>query len=84
MIAAFLLSKTILDSFKTFYSYSIWFSSRIIIAKITEYYTSGDYKPVKEIAKESETGAATNIIGGLSVGMMSTAYPIVVNMLLVY
>ncbi|MFZ7101288.1 MAG: sodium-translocating pyrophosphatase [Peptococcaceae bacterium] len=49
-----------------------------IIGKITEYYTSGDYGPVKGIAKASQTGAATNIIAGLGVGMMSTTLPIIV------
>src|SRR5690606_7343282 len=50
----------------------------LIIARMTEYYTSADHKPVQRIAAESETGASTNIIGGLSVGMMSTAGPIIV------
>ena len=50
----------------------------LIIARITEYYTSDAYKPVRQIAKESETGAATNIISGLSVGMMSTALPMII------
>lgn len=49
----------------------------MIIGKITEIYTSDSYKYVKQIAKESETGAATNIIAGLSVGMKSTVLPIV-------
>lgn len=50
----------------------------VLIGKITEYYTSGDYKPVKEIANQSVTGTATNIIYGISVGMLSTALPIIV------
>ncbi|MDK2824167.1 MAG: K(+)-stimulated pyrophosphate-energized sodium pump [Clostridia bacterium] len=48
------------------------------IGKITEYYTSGDYNPVKGIAKASQTGAATNIIAGIGVGMLSTTLPIIV------
>jgi len=49
-----------------------------LIGKITEYYTSGDFKPVQEIAKASQTGSATNIISGFAYGMMSTAAPIIV------
>ncbi len=49
----------------------------IMIGIITEVYTSSDYKRVKNIAKQSETGHATNIIGGLSIGMESTAIPII-------
>ncbi len=49
-----------------------------LIGKITEYYTSFEYKPVKQIAESSETGTATNIISGISTGMLSTALPIIV------
>lgn len=49
----------------------------VIIGKVTEVYTSSDYKYVKLIANESETGPATNIISGLSVGMKSTVVPII-------
>ena len=48
----------------------------LIIGIVTEIYTSGDYKSVQKIAQQSETGAATTIISGIAVGMMSTAVPI--------
>jgi len=47
----------------------------LIIGKITEIYTSGDYKYVKKIAEQCETGSATTVISGVSVGMMSTWIP---------
>ena len=78
VIVAFILSKYILGTYGPFVSILSGLAVGIIIAKITEYYTSADYEPVKKIADESETGASTNIIGGLAAGMMSTAGPIIV------
>ena len=78
MIASFFLSKSILGSYQPFGSIVFGVFVGLIIAKITEIYTSDEYKYVKEIASQSETGAATTIISGLSVGMRSTAFPIIV------
>lgn len=50
----------------------------LLVGLITEYYTAMGKKPVESIVRQSSTGAATNIIAGLGVGMMSTAIPIVI------
>jgi len=48
----------------------------VIIGKITDYYTATAYKPVRNIARQSQTGAATNIIHGLATGMESVLLPV--------
>ncbi len=48
----------------------------LLIGFVTEVYTSSDYKFVKKIADQSETGAATTVISGIAVGMQSTAIPV--------
>ena len=48
----------------------------VIIGKITEYYTSHSYKPTQKLAESAQTGPATVIIGGVGLGMISTAVPV--------
>ncbi len=50
----------------------------VLIGQATEYFTSDTYKPTKKLSDSSETGSATIIISGLSLGMLSTALPIVI------
>ena len=62
---------------RVFYSVLIGLAVGGLISMLTEYYTAMGKKPVLGIIKNSSTGAATNIISGLSLGMMSTAAPII-------
>ena len=77
VIATVVLSKTMLGDYTYAFAIIAGLAVGIAIGKITEVYTSGDFKSVKKIAEQSQTGAATTIISGLGVGMMSTMWPII-------
>jgi len=77
IIASFFLSRYLFGSLGSFAAVTAGVVAGSIIGFITEVYTSGDYKYVKRIAQQSETGPATTIISGLSVGMLSTVAPII-------
>ena len=77
IIATVILSKSMLGDYTYAAAIIAGLVVGIAIGKITEVYTSGDYKHVQGIAEQSQTGAATTIISGLGVGMMSTLWPIV-------
>ena len=77
IIATVILSKSMLGDFTYAFAIIAGLIVGIAIGKITEVYTSGDYKSVQKIAEQSQTGAATTIISGLGVGMMSTLWPII-------
>ncbi|ACD50979.1 sodium-translocating pyrophosphatase [Clostridium botulinum] len=76
LVVGCIACKYLLGSYKIFLPVIAGLLVGLLIGKITEFYTSADYKSVKFIANESETGPATNIIAGLSVGMRSTVVPI--------
>jgi K(+)-stimulated pyrophosphate-energized sodium pump len=65
-------------SMNIFFATVVGIISGAMIGMITEYYTGSGKRPVLDIARQSVTGAATNIIAGLGVGMMSTALPTLV------
>lgn len=77
VIVSIILSKTMLGNFNCAIAIIAGLVVGIAIGKITEIYTSGDYKSVKKIADQSQTGSATTIISGLGVGMLSTVWPII-------
>ena len=67
-------SYTVMD---LFLATVVGLASGILIGLFAEYYTADDKTPARDIAKASETGAATNIISGLGTGMISTALPVI-------
>lgn len=77
VIASAVLSYVFFDNFNAFLAILSGLVVGTAIGKVTEIYTSEKYKSVKQIADSSQTGSATNIISGLSVGMKSTAIPII-------
>ena len=76
LVAAFFLCMNMEGGMKLFAAIASGIISGVAIGFSTEVYTSGDYKSVKYIAEQSETGAATTILSGFSVGLKSTAFPI--------
>ncbi len=76
IVASLLLSKYCFGNFNAAISIIFGLIVGLLIGYITEIYTSGDYRFVKKIAQQSETGPATTVISGIAVGMHSTAVPI--------
>ncbi|MBQ2091938.1 MAG: sodium-translocating pyrophosphatase [Clostridia bacterium] len=76
VIAAYVLCTMCFEGIGAFIAIIAGLIVGLLIGTITEVYTSDSYKSVKKIAEQSQTGPATTIISGLSVGMLSTAIPI--------
>ena len=77
VVASVVLSKVMLGKYSAAWAIIAGLAVGLVIGIVTEVYTSGDYKSVKKIAAQSETGSATTIISGIAVGMMSTWIPVV-------
>ena len=76
VIASLVMSRMVFGNFQSAIAIIFGLFVGVLIGVITEIYTSGDYRFVKKIAQQSETGPATTVISGLAVGMSSTAVPV--------
>ncbi len=79
-VAAFFLVRFLLSAehIGVYFAILSGLLSGILIGYFTEYFTSDSYKPTRELAQTARTGTATIIIGGIGLGMMSTAIPVIV------
>ena len=77
VIAAFVIKALLPDYFGLWVSMIFGLAAGIVIGYFTEYYTSDHFSPTKKLANTSLTGPATIIIGGLALGMESTAIPVI-------
>ena len=72
---SFTINNEVYSSMGVYWCFLSGLIAGLAVGLLTEYYTSGDYAPVRAIAKSCETGAATNIIFGLALGYKSTVLP---------
>lgn len=79
-ISAFFIVRLVLgeNNLGIYFSILSGLIAGILIGYFTEYYTSDNYKPTRNLADMTKTGSATTIIGGLSLGMISTAIPVII------
>lgn len=84
LISAYFLVDYLTGELGLFLAIFFGLGAGILIGRITEYYTSYEYKPVQDIADQARTGTATDIIAGLAVGMQSTGLPIFVIAVAIY
>ncbi|MBC7331584.1 MAG: sodium-translocating pyrophosphatase [Synergistetes bacterium] len=78
IVASFFITKFLFGNLRLFWAVVAGDIAGISIGLLTEYYTSSLYNPVKKIAESAQTGAATDILMGVAVGMKSTALPVLV------
>ncbi len=87
IIGSYFITMNVLQNIGPFIAVIAGLLAGVIIGKLTDYYTSYHFKPTQDLARASQTGAATNIISGLALGMKSTTLPlltIIVAILVAY
>ena len=77
IFGSYFITTSVFGDLTLFWSVLSGVAVGVLIGYVTEIYTSGDYDAVKQIAKSSETGAATVILSGIAVGMKSTVIPVI-------
>lgn len=77
LIAFYFVTTSLMGDMRFYYAALVGIAIMVLMVVFTEYYTSKSFRPVKTIAKASETGAGTNVISGLAMGFESTALPVV-------
>jgi len=79
VVAFYVITDMLMDGdIRFFYATLVGIVIMVLIVIITEYYTAVTFRPVKTVARAAETGAGTNIISGLAIGLESTAMPVIV------
>ncbi|HJH31646.1 MAG TPA: sodium-translocating pyrophosphatase [Methanosarcinaceae archaeon] len=78
VVAFYFITDMLMGDIRLYYASLVGVGIMVLMVVFTEYYTSTSFRPVKEIAKASETGAGTNVISGLAIGFESTALPTIV------
>jgi K(+)-stimulated pyrophosphate-energized sodium pump len=77
LIAFYFVTTSLMGDMRFYYAALVGIAIMVLMVVFTEYYTSKSFRPVKTIAKASETGAGTNVISGLAMGFESTVFPVV-------
>jgi len=78
LIAFYFVTDYLMGDMRLYYASIVGIIIMVLMVVFTEYYTSTSFRPVKTIAKASETGAGTNVISGLAIGFESTALPLII------
>jgi len=76
-VVFFFITEYLIGDYRFFIAALVGMTITVLMVVFTEYYTATKYRPVKEIAAASKTGAGTNVISGLSFGFESTALPVI-------